>query len=104
MYPFTVDCLAMCDVEEARRYYDVRRRGLGQQFAEAVAGTFEQIAEHPLRQRRVWRQFRKCKVPSFPFGVIYRFDGTTVDILVVMHLARNPAQWKKLAGERGEEV
>ena len=59
MTPFRVDCLALCDTEEARRYYDSKLDCLGQRFANAVADTIERIAENPLLYQRVWRM--ACK-------------------------------------------
>jgi len=95
MTPFRVDCLALCDIEAARRYYDSRVDGLGQRFANAVADTIERIARNPLIHQRVWRGYRKCRVPRFPYGVLYRFDGEIVDILVVVDLRRRPGYWKR---------
>ena len=94
MTPFRVDCLALCDVEAACRYYDSRLDGLGQRFARAVADTIERIAENPLIHPRIWREYRKCRVLRFPYGVLYRFDGKIVDILVVVDLRRRPGYWK----------
>ncbi len=95
MKPFRFDCLALCDVEEAARYYDRQQPGLGQRFKNAVADTVERIAANPELYPRVSGGLRKCRVPRFPHGVLYRFDGKRVDILVVMHLHRQPGFWKK---------
>lgn len=95
MTPFRVDCLALCDVEEARRHYESRQEGLGQRFAEAVADTIERVAANPMLYQRVWREYRKCRVPHFPYGVLYRFGGEVVDILVIVDLRRRPGYWKK---------
>ena len=61
----------------------------------AVADTVESIATNPECYPRVSGTIRKCRVPRFPYGVLYRFDGRRVDILVVMHLHRQPGFWKK---------
>lgn len=94
MIPLRVDCLALCDVEEARRFYESRRTGLGHRFAETVADAIERIADNPLLYQRIWREYRKCRVPHFPYGIIFRFNGGVVDILVVMDLRRRPGYWK----------
>ena len=98
MNPLRFDCLALCDVEEARRFYDARQSGLGQKFAEAVADTVEKIAANPEWFRQVSAGLRKCRVPKFPYGILFRYDGETVDILVVMHLQRRPGYWKHRIG------
>jgi hypothetical protein len=33
-------------------------------------------------------------VLRFPYGVIYRLSGDTVEIVAVMHLSRKPGYWK----------
>lgn len=102
--PFRFDCLALCDVEEAARYYDCQQAGLGCRFKNAVADTVERIATNPELYPRVAGGIRKCRVPRFPFGVLYRFDGQQVDILVVMHLLRQPGYWqKRMKGTKLEE-
>jgi plasmid stabilization system protein ParE len=57
--------------------------------------TVERIAANPEWYPRVSGGIRKCRVPRFPYGVLYRFNGEQVDILVVMHLHRQPGFWKK---------
>jgi len=76
-------------------YYDRQQPGLGRRFKNAVADTVERIATSPDWHPRVSGRIRKCRVPRFPYGVLYRFDGRQVDILVVMHLRREPGSWKK---------
>ena len=93
--PFRFDGLALCDVEEAARYYDRQQAGLGRRFKNAVADTVERIVRNPELYPRVSGGIRKCRVLRFPFGVLYRFDNQQVDILVVMHLLRQPGYWHK---------
>ncbi len=101
--PFQFDCLASCDVEEAARHYDRQQAGLGQRFKNAVADTVERIVMNPEWHPQVAGSIRKCRVARFPYGVLYRFDGRRVDILVVMHLHRQPGFWKNRMGPEADD-
>ncbi len=92
-----VDCLALCDVEEAERFYESRQPGLGTRFARAVADRFERIQRNPEIYGRVNRELRRCKVEWFPYAVIYRCRGDIFDILFVTHLHRAPGWWQTRA-------
>lgn len=103
MMPVLVDCLALCDVEDARRFYERRHASLGENFQNAVEAAWGRVAANPLLFPQYAGEFRKCRVRDFPFGVIYRCDGTTVQILAVMHLKRGP-NWLKQRLESSAKV
>jgi plasmid stabilization system protein ParE len=88
------DLLAEFDAVEAVHYYDSRQSGLGQRFATALADTVEDIRRNPELHRLVGQKIRKCRVRGFPYAILYRFDGSRIDILVVTHLHRQPDWWK----------
>lgn len=95
MYPCHVDGLADCDVEEARRYYERRRKDLGAEFTRAVAAAVERICAAPLLRPKFERNFRRSKVPGFPYSVVYRFEGEFVKVVSVLHFSRDPAVLKR---------
>lgn len=90
MFPFTEDCLAACDIEDARRWYEQKAEGLGRKFTRAVAETYLRIAENPELYPRADHRTRKCRVRDFPYGVVYLFDGELVKIVAVLHAKRGP--------------
>jgi toxin ParE1/3/4 len=38
--------------------------------------------------------FRCCSLRYFPFGIIYRYDESTVYIVAVIHQSKEPGYWK----------
>jgi hypothetical protein len=99
MFPWRIDCLAQCDVTEAHRYYERRREGLGRRFANAVHATIHRVASQPELHRKIRGSLRKCRVPDFPYAVIYHFDGAEVIVLAVANLYRDPQSWMKRLSE-----
>jgi len=47
---------------------------------------------------KVEGDIHKCRLPRFPYGVIYRTKSETVEILAIMHLKREPGYWKARSG------
>jgi plasmid stabilization system protein ParE len=85
---------AQVDMNEAARYYESQRPGLGVEFREEVRSTVERIkglpdAWHPLSENT-----RRCQTRRFPYGVIYQARSDEVIIVAVAHLHREPEHWK----------
>jgi hypothetical protein len=38
---------------------------------------------------------RKCKLPHFPYALIYRIQTDSIQIIAVMHLRQAPGYWKR---------
>ena len=85
---------ALAEFHEAVRYYDEKQPGLGLRFIDAVEGVFAQIKSSPGRFRLVEENTRKCRVPRFPYGVLFRERQDCLEIVAVMHLRRHPDYWK----------
>ena len=79
---------------ESLIYYESQREGLGRRFLEAVTEAVHRIQAHPNMYRLVDQQWRQCRVPRFPFGIIYRVGNSRIEIIAVMHLHRRPEYWK----------
>ncbi len=103
MTPHRLDCLAACDIEEAARFYEGKRTGLGATFRIAVAHAFKRMVAAPEMFPIIRSGIRRCLVRRFPYAVLFHFDGKTVDVLVVTHLQRQPEWWKKRIGPKRED-
>jgi len=90
---------ARAEFLESVRYYEEQQSGLGRRLLEAVSETIRRIQAHPSMYRVVSGTWRQCRVPRFPFGIIYRVGNRRVEIIAVMHLHRKPGYWR----HRGEE-
>lgn len=72
------------------RYYEAQKSGLGRRFLESVTEAIPRIEAHPNMYRAVAGTWRQCRVPRFPFGIIYRVKRGNIEIVAVMHLHRDP--------------
>ena len=90
---------AQAELNCAINDYANREPNLGYQFAIEVFAAVERIKFNP----RLWPllndEARRCLIHRIPNGVIYSFDDTqsTVLILAVMHLYREPGNWSERA-------
>ncbi len=80
---------------ESIAYYESQQTGLGQRFLETVMDAVCHIQAHPNTYRLVDKVSRQCRVPKFPFGIIYRVKNRRLEIIAVMHLHRKPNYWQK---------
>jgi plasmid stabilization system protein ParE len=83
------------ELEEAVRYYEEQREGLGSEFAQEITTTITRIQEYPDAWAKISKNARCCRTKRFPYGIIYTVRGEEILILAVMHLHRKPGYWKK---------
>jgi toxin ParE1/3/4 len=79
------------------RYYESQQPGLGGRFLETVTDTMHRIQAHPSRYPLISESWRQCRIPRFPFGIIYRIKDRRIEIIAVMHLHRKPGYWRNRA-------
>lgn len=82
------------DVEEAARWYERQRAGLGQEFIDEVLLTMRTIAERPTLYPTVHRSAHRALTRRFPFGVYFRIEEDFIIVVAVMHGSRSPYRWK----------
>lgn len=83
------------DIEEAARWYEQQREGLGQEFIDQVLLTLQSAGEQPGLYPSVHRHVRRALIHRFPFGIYYRVEEEFVVVVAVMHGSRSPRRWKK---------
>jgi len=86
---------AEADLKDAAAWYELQRKGLGQEFLDDVLRTFDQISVNPNLYPIVHRKTRRLVVNRFPFGIYYRVERTSAVVVAVMHGSRHPLHWKK---------
>ncbi|MEW6356327.1 MAG: type II toxin-antitoxin system RelE/ParE family toxin [Planctomycetota bacterium] len=94
MKPVGFHPAAMAELFEAARYYESQQPGLGRHFFAAVREATNRIQTFPLLYRALEGDIRQCRVPRFPYGLIYRPRPERIEIIAVMHLHRDPGYWK----------
>ncbi len=76
----------MADIAETAAWYEERQRGLGERF------TRDPLI-HRLRNRRLGARW--CFPRSFPYRIVYRFEGDVVTVVAVIHAARHDRHWRE---------
>jgi plasmid stabilization system protein ParE len=63
---------AAADVEDAYRWYEGKRTGLGDEFLAEVSNVIESLVAYPERSPVVRRQTRRVNLRRFPYSIFYR--------------------------------
>lgn len=82
------------EFEEAKRYYNRQRSGLGEEFAEEVKKALKKIRRLPGAWTNLGEGIRRCRTDRFPYGLVYTIEEDHTIIVAVMHLHRDPGYWK----------
>jgi toxin ParE1/3/4 len=94
---------AEAESQEAARWYDQRKQGMGERFLQALAGALEAIERTPrlfstVPEMPAGREVRRILVERFPYAVIYEVRGDEIIVLAVSHTSRHPDYWKDRNG------
>ena len=92
-----IDPEAQDEFDEAYDYYEGRRPGLGEAFADAVQVVLDRIGIMPRMHRAVFGDVRRAIVLRFPYCVYYREESSLVRVISVFHTSRDPAIWQSRA-------
>jgi len=84
---------AQSDLRSAFHWYESQRQGLGEDFLAAVQQRLEGIGAFPDANRAVHRGIRRAIVSRFPYLIFYVPKVERIDVLAVLHHARNPGDW-----------
>lgn len=85
---------AKLEFEETVAYYDSCGADLGDKFIEAVEETLRRIERFPEAWPALSSNIHRCRMPRFPYGLVYQIEAQRIVILAVMHLHRKPGYWK----------
>lgn len=81
---------ALKDIQGARRWYNDRSPGLGDEFLDSSERAFGQLAESPRTWPPYYHETRRYLLHRFPFAVIYRLKSDFTEIAAVAHGRRKP--------------
>ncbi|MDF1548047.1 MAG: type II toxin-antitoxin system RelE/ParE family toxin [Bacteroidales bacterium] len=82
------------DLEESIEYYNIRKQGLGYEFARTVSDTFDRIKENPLQFPYEYKEMRKAQIDKFPFNIYFVIKNPVGYILGIFHSSRNPLKMR----------
>ncbi len=90
------------DLQEACRWYEDKRAGLGEEFLAEVHGTLLRIEKDPELYVTSHHDIRSARLHRFPYLVHYRLLRDTILVLAIMYGGRDPTTWQNRA-DRGEQ-
>ena len=81
----------------AAAWYDDQRRGLGDEFLEAIDEALDRVAAAPLSypQDRCYERARRALLVRFPFAVVFVVHNDDVRVVAFAHAKRLPNYWTK---------
>ena len=98
-YPLIVREEAEADLEEAYRWYEEQRKGLGDDFLLCVEAAIESVQEDPSLCPKIRKEVRRKLVRRFPFGIYYVLRDDRITVVAVLHCRRSPREWLRRVGE-----
>jgi plasmid stabilization system protein ParE len=85
---------ARLELQEAIRYYELVSPGLGHTFKHEVQRTLQRVKEFPSAWTPLSESIRRCQTRRFPYAILYQIDGNEIIVVAVMHLHRDPKEWR----------
>ena len=92
-----LDPEAQDEFDSGYDYYETRRAGIGEEFADAVEVVLNRIGGMPRSHRIVFGDIRRAVVRGFPYCVYYREETSQVRVLSIFHTSRDPSIWQSRA-------
>ena len=84
---------AVRKIGEAFDWYEEQSKGLGSVFELAFELQLKCLEQVPLMYSEIVSGVRRTLLPRFPHGVFYTVKTDLVQVLAVIHNARNPQRW-----------
>ncbi len=87
---------AKIEAQKATAHYTEIHKQLGRDFRKELEEAVLRIVYAPTAWHPIKKDFRRCTLNRFPFGVIYRLDKTKNEcqVFAIMHFKRKPGYWQ----------
>ncbi len=82
------------EIDDAYRWYEQRRQGLGADFLDDLQPVLAEITANPARYGFADADIREGALAHFPYAVYYRVLADRVRVLAVYHASRDPSGWQ----------
>lgn len=94
MLPVILRREAEADVRDIHAYLEDMRAGLGPKFVQRLREVMETIESAPEVHGVVWQNVRAVRLRKFRYIVYYIVAEVRVEVLAVMHGARDSSAWQ----------
>jgi hypothetical protein len=81
------------DLDEASKWYDERKSGLGAEFLQECKSALDRIKQRPEQVAADTEGLRSMRISRFPYVIHYRIEGQTLVIFGIMFGGRGPSEW-----------
>lgn len=97
-HPIEFDPEASLELDQAARWYEDHRSGLGSDFLRASGRTIERLAEQRVLGLRIptldrSSLVRRAAVPRFPYQIVFEVIDGVLLVLAVAHDRQRPRYW-----------
>ncbi len=83
------------DVALAQEWYLDETPYMLQSLEEELDATFGRISDRPSLYQTVAPTLRRAPVRKFPFSVFYRVLPRWIEVIAILHQARDPRTWRQ---------
>ena len=83
------------DLRDIVTYYQQRQTGLDRRFLAALVDTLGIVVERPASFPEVFANVRRARLNRFPYGIFFQISNSTIHVIAVMHLHRDPRAWQR---------
>jgi len=83
------------EVDEAQVWYAERSEVAAAAFGLELDTVVRRVATAPERWPAAADGTRRAIFPRFPFNLVYRLRGETIEVVAVAHQRRRPEYWKR---------
>jgi len=87
---------AQKEAQKATAHYSEIHKQLGSDFRIELEEAVSRIVQAPTAWNPIKKDYRRCILNRFPFGLIYRVDPSKNEcqVFAVMHFKRKPGYWQ----------
>ena len=94
-YKVRINHFAQNDIEKAKKYYNDKKKGLGNEFWQETKALLNLIEKNPNQFQIIIDETRRANLKRFPFGIFYVAKNFIVNVFGVIHFSRSPELWQK---------
>lgn len=85
---------ALAEADSAAEYYREKQATLEKRFLLSLQSAVARIRQYPFIYRKITDNVHKSRLRHFPYALVYKVTDTTIEILAVMHIRKQPGYWK----------
>ncbi len=94
-WKLAISAEAQQEFDDAFDYYEEKKIGLGDEFAECVREQLDALRNFPKAHAIVFKDARRTVVKRFPYCIYYVVREDQVNVIAIIHGKRYQRRWRK---------